>query len=452
MREQLARRPLVVAFAAFALGLSSGHVLWHLCGALLLLVCLPDRRCRVTVLCAVLVGYLVRPVPPAHMVWERHQKVVTGRVASVPTDLSENQVMSMLDTAEGRYMLVVPPGQDVSIGDVVRVGGEVSPTGEGSNSRGAIGRLQAIGGIEVVTAGPFLGRWGLAVRDSFRSFVDSTLVPKDAALVDAVAFNVTAEIDDVDYSNMKKAGIIHVVSTSGVHVILVAGFLAWLARKTPVPRPLSLAVLALLLVVYACAAGLRPPMVRSVLMALLALSAYLFRREPDGPSSLAFAGGVSLMFDPWSVVDIGFWLSMVAVGALVLFIDPFESTGQDRSPRAWFASTWKTSLAATLATVPLVGLVFGQLPLAGPVANLVAVPASELLLGMSLVSWLVNLVVPVLGHGLLLLSAGPLLAFLRGAAAAGAWASVAAPALSVYWCAWFYGLAMAFWRPSVRPA
>ncbi|MBX3111256.1 MAG: ComEC/Rec2 family competence protein [Fimbriimonadaceae bacterium] len=453
MRDQLARRPIVVAFLALCVGLTSGFVPWHALGAVALFWCLPDRRSRVIILVCLGMGWLLRPVPPERLVWERHPTFLTGRVASVPSDISQGQRRCLFDTGQGRFTLTVPDGQDVSLGDTVRVGGELGPLFEGSgDSRGAVGHIKAVGGVEVVSAGPFVGRWGLAVRDSFRRFVDGALPPKDAALVDGIAFNVTSGIDEADHVNMVRAGIVHVVSTSGVHVVLVAGMLAWLARRAPMPRTWSLAALGLLLVVYACASGLRPPMVRAVLMALMALSAYLFRREPDGPTSLAAAGLATLVVDPWAVVDVGFWLSVVAVGALVLFVDPFTTLETGRDPRAWLTSAWRSSLVATAATLPVVATVSGSAALAAPLANLVAVPASETLLGASLASWLVSLVVPVMGKGLLLLTSGPLLALLRGAAAAGSAGCVPVPALSPYWCPWLYGIALAFWRPWVRPA
>lgn len=389
---------------------------------------------------------------PAQPVWEKHSDSLEGRIVSVPEDRTDAR-RSLLDAGGKRYVLSTPRDVDVSFGDVVRVGGESGPLSEASGyQHGAVGTLRAIGDVEVRSAGPFVGRWGLAVRDSFRRFIDRVLSPKDAALVDAVAFNVTTDIDEADYSAMRRSGIVHVISTSGVHVVLVASLLAMFARRVPVPRPWSLAALAVLLVVYACAAGLRPPMVRSVGMALLALSAYLFRREPDGLSSMAGVSVVTLLADPWAVVDVGFWLSVVSVGGMVLFIDNFQPRERARGPKDWLSSALRTSGVASLATLPVVGAVFGQLALASPLANIVAVPASELLLVASLASWLLSLLVPVLGQGLLLISSGPLLGLLRGAAYAGAAFCPGVPSFSPYWCVWLYGVALAFWRPFTRPA
>lgn len=452
MREEITRRPLLVSATAFALGLSTTFVWWHVFFALPFPFLVREKRATLCWCLFFALGWVWRPVLPTDPVWETRPVQVVGRIASVPTDVMFGR-QSLLDAGGRRYVLVTD--QDVSIGDTVRVGGRLKPLREGSGTgHGAVGELEAIGGLEVVSPGPFLGRWGLALRDSFRRFVDRSLRPKDAALVDGIAFNVSTQIDEGDYRALARSGVVPVISTSGVHVVLVAGFLAFLARKTPVPRPWSLALLAVLLVVYACAAGLRPPMVRSVGMALIALSAYMFRREPDGMTSLAAASLVTLLCDAWAVAEAGFWLSVVAVGGLVLFVDPFKTTERRRDPQTWLRTAFTTSVVASAATLPIIASMSGQLPLVGPLANLMAIPASELLLMSSLLSWLVSLVFYPLGHGLLVITSGPLLAALRGAASAGLLpaACPGVPGFSVYWCVWVYGLALAFWRPWVRPA
>lgn len=216
--------------------------------------------------------------------------------------------------------------------------------------------------------------------------------------VQALALGDTRALADEDWHTLRATGLTHLIAISGFHVGLVAGFFAlatagiW--RVVPLlahhwPRPQAAASAALMgAIFYAAVAGFALPTVRTVLMIAVVVLARLWRRPTGVAGSLALAAIVVLLCDPLSILAAGFWLSFAGVAWLVWCLPD--------SRIHWLRGFFSAQGVATLGLLPLTVVLFGQASLAGPLANLVAIP------------WWSLVVVPLalLGTGLEALVAG----------------------------------------------
>lgn len=201
-----------------------------------------------------------------------------------------------------------------------------------------------------------------------------------ARFVQALALGDTRALDDVDWEQLRATGLTHLIAISGFHVGLVAGFFALLAaglwRLWPalgrwLPRPQAAAMAALVgALVYAAVAGFGLPTVRTVLMIAVVVLARSLRRAQRAVDALALAAIAVLLADPLSVLAAGFWLSFAGV-AWLLWCMPQVAEG---SWRIRLRDFFSAQAVATIGLLPLTVVLFGQASLAGPLANLVAIP------------------------------------------------------------------------------
>lgn len=244
-----------------------------------------------------------------------------------------------------------------------------------------------------------------------------------------------------------RTGTTHLMSISGLHVTMVAGLLGWLVsalwRRVPVlalrwpAQRAGLLAAALGAFAYALLAGFGVPAQRTLYMLLVAVAAMLSGRIVAPSRILVLALLVVLLVDPWSVLAPGFWLSFGAVGALLYIGSAVVGSGRgwrDRL-RGWGFVQW----AATLASLPVLMLVFQQFSLVSPLANALAVPVISFvvtplaLLGALLPWWPIL----ALAHAVL----DGLMRFLFWCAAWPVWQAPAPPAwavvvagVGVAWC------------------
>lgn len=239
--------------------------------------------------------------------------------------------------------------------------------------------------------------------------------------VAALAVGDVRGLTDSDWEQLRRFGLTHLIAISGFHVGLVAGLgvlgvrlLWWLwpecGRYCRRAQAAPMAAL-FVAVAYAALAGFSLPTVRTVLMIAVVALLRALRRQSSAAQGLVMAMAVVTLVDPFSLLSPGFWLSCGGVAWLMWCLpgatDPWNG-------RAFLKAQW----VATLGLMPIAAAFFLQVPVAGPVANLLAIP------------WISLVVVPLSLLGTLLMPVSELasMASWRLAAAAmdALWALLAA--------------------------
>lgn len=231
----------------------------------------------------------------------------------------------------------------------------------------------------------------LQLREQVRDAILTRLAaaaegPAEVRAAGVVAALVTGDqraIDRSDWNVFRATGVAHLVSISGLHITLFA-WLAALAvgglwRRAPrlcLAWPAQSAALLgglLLATVYAVFSGWGIPAQRTVLMLAVVVGLKLAGRRWPWPLIWLMACAVVVLFDPWALLQAGFWLSFVAVGVLFA-LNPIAGSAGTISAKAKFLSLLREQWTVTVALTPLSLLLFGQVSLVGFFANLVAIP------------------------------------------------------------------------------
>ena len=198
---------------------------------------------------------------------------------------------------------------------------------------------------------------------------------RNAALARALLIADTRSLDPTVRDRYAAAGLVHVLSISGLHVAIIALAVELLCRAARLPpRAASVTTMALV-ATYVAVIGAPAPAVRSAVMLGVTALCRLLQRNTSPWASLAIGGGVPLLA-PRTVVDLGWQLSVLGMAGLVAsgalarrWIRTGRGTWRAQLTRALLAS-----VVACVVTGPLVAWHFGRLSLVAPVANLLASP------------------------------------------------------------------------------
>lgn len=258
-----------------------------------------------------------------------------------------------------------------------------NPGGVDSEKHALIDRIVATGYVRnpqfarEVSRPRGLSAW----REAMSARIAVAIPQSSSRFVRALALGDTRALDDDDWERLRATGLTHLIAISGFHVGLVGGFFALLARGVwwlwpalgrRTPRPQAAAVAALCGAgTYAALAGFALPTVRTVLMIAVIAAARCMRRGWRPVDALSSATIAALLFDPFSALTAGFWLSFGGVAWLLWCLPQ----GERHPLREFFAAQG----VATVGLLPLTVVLFGQASLAGPWVNLLAIPWWSLL-------------------------------------------------------------------------
>ena len=213
------------------------------------------------------------------------------------------------------------------------------------------------------------------------------------------------------------SGSMHVLAISGLHVGILAGFVWIGCRWLNLSNFSRLLVLLTILIVYTMMTGGRPPVVRAVLLILIAATGFCWNRRWSLQNALAFAALVVLAWNPSYLFDVGTQLSFLAVMGIIAaerwlgsgpvrrWFEPAAGLPDEnvlRRGARWMAGRIGQGYAVVafiwLFTLPLAAARFHVISPVGLLINVVLVPMVCVVLGTGYAFLFCGLLLPGTAH------------------------------------------------------
>jgi len=215
----------------------------------------------------------------------------------------------------------------------------------------------------------------------------------NTALLLGLLLGERAEISDDVRDAFVRTGLVHILVVSGSHVgfvLLIVLALGNVLRLSQVPKSLFVGVA---LIFFTALTGFNPPVTRATIMALIFLGGRLIERNGNSYNTLALAALFILVDEPRQLFQLGFQLSFAAVFGMVYLYEPMS--GLLNRTSAALVKQWpildKTpdvvkhagratlallviSIAAQLATAPIIAHAFGRVPALAIWGNIPVIP------------------------------------------------------------------------------
>lgn len=315
-----------------------------------------------------------------------------------------------------------------SLGSVaVAIRGGVKPAGSALGSHGSkAAHAAAFRNARLIRDPTDAGPFGIA-RQRARTALDPGLPHDVSALLQGMALGDDSGLSSSVKESFRRASLTHVTAASGQNIVFLFVLLLPLLALLGAPARVRFAVCAAVAAAYVPFAGGESPIRRACAMALVALIAR--RRGSRGGvwHSLIAAGAITTLVDPSAPFELGWQLSFSAVAAMVAVGGRLQVRLERTGLPALAAEPLAATVAATVATSPLIAHSVGRLSLTAIPANVVASPAVAVSMLLALAASAVAQVSTELAQPLAWAGAVPAAAVIEVASvfAAPTWASVA---------------------------
>jgi competence protein ComEC len=215
------------------------------------------------------------------------------------------------------------------------------------------------------------------VLSTFKKYIPGQT---ESGMAEALLIGYRNDLDRDLVQRYSNTGVVHIIAISGMHL----GLIYWLVLLPFKPLQKRKGVLIAQAVSAICVlwffsflTGASPSILRSAVMFSFIALGLIGQRRSSIYNNLALSAFLILLFDPFSLWDVGFQLSYAAVLSIVIFSKPIE--------RWWYVKNkmlkkiWQliaVTIAAQILTYPLVAYHFHQFPTMFLITNLIAVPLS----------------------------------------------------------------------------
>jgi len=227
--------------------------------------------------------------------------------------------------------------------------------------------------------------WIYSARERLADSLLSCLPEPQGSLAQAILLGLRGSLPQSLVQSFYSTGTTHLIAISGLNLTIVLGIVLALSIWVLGRRNRLYIWISLIFVwLYALLTGLPATMVRAAFMGSAFLLAELLGRQRNGITALSLAAVIMLAIDPLVLGDISFQLSFLSMLGLVL-ISPslirFSNPAVEEGNRylQWLRKaavvSFGTTLAAILATWPVITLNFQSFSLVSLPATFFSMPA-----------------------------------------------------------------------------
>jgi len=202
---------------------------------------------------------------------------------------------------------------------------------------------------------------------------------------------ILADRSGIDYNtniDFMNAGVVHVLSVSGLHVGYIVLIFLFLFNRFNLYWRIGLTIVCLF--IYMLITGSEAPVFRSTLMASIILATPFLGRSTNGYNTLSIAALIILLLNPFELFNPSFQLSFSAILALIMFYPPINGFVNNLKIKnvavKYFILFLGSTLIAQIGTLPFTLVYFGRISITSIAANFIVIPLSGIIVGLGFVS------------------------------------------------------------------
>lgn len=227
------------------------------------------------------------------------------------------------------------------------------------------------------------------IKASLSNTFDLMLPQEESAVIKTMLMGSSYEIGREYYDIFRELGIVHVLAISGLHITLIFYSCFFVLKKFGFRDSYGYTITLVFIFFYGAMTGFSVSTIRAFIMFTVIVMGNLLGRRGDIYTSLAVAAYCMLIINPFSLYQIGFQLSFIALLGILLSSQVFTKYVKTSSQ---LLSLCSASLGAFLLTWPIITYHFYYVSFYGLFMNLLIIPIMGVLIIMSFIAGCIGII------------------------------------------------------------
>ncbi|MGQ9816899.1 MAG: ComEC/Rec2 family competence protein [bacterium] len=232
------------------------------------------------------------------------------------------------------------------------------------------------------------------VNTYINQLFENSFSPEYAPIAQGLILGGSSRLSQELKTVFARAGILHILAVSGLHIGFLIAFLGTIFLFLPVSVRVKFTLIMLFLIFYAALTGFRPSVLRASLMTFFFGLSFLLQRQVNAMHIVNMSGLIFLLIDPAMLFDVGAQLSFAAVYGIIYFfpkINNFLLKYVKARALKTISQAMAVSFSAQVFVSPFLIYYFNQLPTLATFSNLLIVPLASVVIYLLFILIIVSL-------------------------------------------------------------
>lgn len=284
-----------------------------------------------------------------------------------------------------KILINIKMSQDIpsiKYGDSLYIEGEFKKPEEARNYKGYnykqyLKTKKIIGTVELEKAkilkssnGSFIHNIQKYIKDT----INGTLTDEEGNLLLAILLGDKDKLSEDIQESFKTSNLSHMLAVSGAHVSYIILGLTYVLQNSIIGKKNGKIVCIFFLLVFMAITNFTPSVTRACIMAVLTLFSGIVYRKSDVYTNISVAALITLIFNPYSLLDLGFQLSYGGTIGIIIFIRRIQEKKSNSKVVNYIKQMALVSIYANIIIIPIMMYHFNTVSLTFIISNIMASP------------------------------------------------------------------------------
>lgn len=270
----------------------------------------------------------------------------------------------------------------IKYGDLLYIEGEFKQPEEARNYKGYnykqyLKTKKIIGTVELEKVkilkssnGSFIHNIQKYIRDT----INGTLTDEEGNLLLAILLGDKDKLSEDIQESFKTSNLSHMLAVSGAHVSYIILGLTYVLQNSIIGKKNGKIVCIIFLLAFMAITNFTPSVTRACIMAILTLFSSIIYRKSDVYTNISVAALITLIFNPYSLLDLGFQLSYGGTIGIIIFIKRIQEKKSNSKVINYIKQMALVSIYANIIIIPIMMYHFNTVSFTFIISNIMASP------------------------------------------------------------------------------